>query len=99
MRSGRSFGRKHVGSKEKVREYDDVADEARKNAKVHFGRIFEICSQKGSELPDGESNGDPHKKWKGRSVFQGNRVHDEHHDHALFAELGSSPASMESGKI
>ena len=64
-------------------------------AKVHFGRIFEICSQKGSELPDG----DPNKKWKGRSVFQGNRVHDEHHDHALFAELGSSPASMESGKI
>ena len=80
---------------EKVREYD-VANEARKNnAKVHFGRIFEICSQKGSELPDG----DPNKKWKGRSVFQGNRVHDEHHDHALFAELGSSPASMESGKI
>ncbi|CAE7395909.1 cof, partial [Symbiodinium pilosum] len=70
---------------EKVREYDDVANEARKNnAKVHFGRIFEICSQKGSELPDG----DPNKKWKGRSVFQGNRVHDEHHDHALFAELG-----------
>ena len=59
---------------EKVREYDDVANEARKNnAKVHFGRIFEICSQKGSELPDG----DPNKKWKGRSVFQGNRVHDE----------------------
>ena len=81
---------------EKVREYDDVANEARKSkTKVHFGRIFEICSQKGSELPDG----DPNKKWKGRSVFQGNRVHDEHHDHALFAELGSSPASMESGKV
>ena len=51
---------------DKVREYDDVANEARKNnAKVHFGRIFEVGSQKGSELPDGG----PNKKWKGRSVF------------------------------
>ena len=37
---------------DKAREYDDVAAEARKNdAKVHFGRIFEIFSQKGSDLP------------------------------------------------
>ena len=51
---------------DKVREYDDVAAEARKNnAKVHFGRIFEICSQKRSELPDRG----PSKKWKGRSLF------------------------------
>ena len=36
----------------KVREYRDVAREAKaKEAKAHFGRIFEICSQKGSELP------------------------------------------------
>ena len=40
----------------KVREYDDVANEARKNnAKVHFGRIL-------------EEDGGPNKKWKGRSV-------------------------------
>ena len=33
----------------KVREYRDVAREAKaKEAKAHFGRIFEICSQKGS---------------------------------------------------
>ena len=38
----------------KVREYRDVAREAKaKEAKAHFGRIFEICSQKGSELPKG----------------------------------------------
>ena len=81
---------------EQVREFDDVSGEPSKNQKkVHFGRIFEMCTEKGSELPDG----DPNKKWKGRSVFQGNRMHDEYHDHALFAELGSSPASMESGKI
>ena len=58
----------------KVREYRDVAREAKaKEAKAHFGRIFEICSQKGSELPKGH----PEQKWKGRSVFQGNKVSDE----------------------
>ena len=36
---------------------------------------------------------------EGRSVFQGNRVSDEHNDHAIFSELGSSPASMEAAKI
>ena len=32
-------------------------------------------------------------------MFQGNQVRDENADHAIFAELGSSPASMEAGKI
>ena len=41
----------------------------------------------------------PDRKWKGRSVFQGNRVSDEHNDHALFSELGSSPASLEAAKV
>ena len=80
----------------KVRENRDVAREAKaKEAKAHFGRIFEICSQKGSELPKGH----PEQKWKGRSVFEGNKVSDEYSDHAIFAELGSSPASMEAAKI
>ena len=79
-----------------VREYDQVASEAqKKKLKVHFGRVFEICTLKGSELKEG----DPNRKYKGRSVFQGNKVLDENSDHALFAELGSSPASMEVGKI
>ena len=80
----------------RVREYRDVAREAKaKEAKAHTGRIFEICSQKGSELPKGR----PEQKWKGRSVFQGNKVSNEHNGHAIFAELGSSPASMEAAKI
>ena len=80
----------------KVKEYRDVAKQHQEDGtKAHFGRIFEICSQKGSELPDG----DPNKKWKGRSVFQGNRVADEYNDHTIFSELSSSPASMEAGKI
>ena len=32
-------------------------------------------------------------------MFQGNNVHDQDSDHALFAELGSSPASMEAAKL
>ena len=78
-----------------VREWEDVSREAIKNkTKVHVGKIFEICVEKGSELPQG----DPMRKFKGRTVFQGNNVKDEAADVALFAELGSSPANMEAGK-
>ena len=80
----------------KVREFEAVASEAKKSEqKVHFGNVFEIGSLKGAEL----KQGDPNRKYKGRSVFQGNKVLDENADHALFAEMSSSPASMEAGKI
>ena len=80
----------------KVREFESVASEAKKNnQKVHFGNVFEIGSLKGAEL----KQGDPNRNYKGRSVFQGNKVLDENADHALFAEMSSSPASMEAGKI
>ena len=37
---------------DKVREWDDVSSEAvRAKAKVHVGSIFELCVEKGSELP------------------------------------------------
>ena len=62
---------------------------------VHLDRIFEACYEKGSELPES----DPRRKFKGRLVFQGNNVQDENSDHALFNELGSSPASMEASKL
>ena len=71
-------------------------EEARKNGQtVHLGRIFEACYEKGSELPPD----DLRRKFKGRTVFQGNNVRDQDSDHALFAELGSSPASMEGAKL
>ena len=80
----------------KVRLLESVAAEAKKNnEKVHFGNVFEIGSLKGAELKQGDSN----RKYKGRSVFQGNKVLDENADHALFAEMSSSVASMEAGKI
>ena len=71
-----------------VREWDDVSREAIKNkTKNYVGKIFEICVEKGSELPQG----DPMRKFQGRTVFQGNNVN-EAADVALFAELGSLPA-------
>ena len=79
-----------------VREWEDVSREAKKkNKKVHVGKVFEICVEKGSELPIN----DPLLKFKGRTVFQGNNVKDESSEVALFSELGSSPAAMEAGKV
>ena len=47
---------------------------------------------------EANSHTDPLRKFKGRTVFQGNNVKDENNDTALFSELGSSPATMEAGK-
>jgi hypothetical protein len=80
----------------KVVEWGSVSKAARESGtKLHVGRIFAICVEKGSELPEGN----PNRKFKGRVVFQGNQVYDENWDAALFQELGSSPASLEAGKI
>ena len=78
-----------------VREWEQVALEARKSGKVaHVGRIFDICVEKGSELP----RGDPARKFKGRVVFQGNNVRDQSWEVAMFQDLSSCPATMEAGK-
>ena len=79
-----------------VREWSQIASKAKKEGKkVHIGKVFEICVEKGSELPEN----DPLRKFKGGTVFQGNNVRDENSDVALFAELSSSPATMEAGKV
>ena len=78
-----------------VREWNEVAEEARQaNKKIHVADIFEICVQKNAELPDD----DPRKKFKGRSVYRGNEGRDEFHDHAIYQEMSSQPASMQAGK-
>ena len=78
-----------------VREWQTVASEARATKHtVHVGRIFGICVEKGSELPEGN----PGRKYKGRVVFQGNNVKDENSDYAIFNELSSAPASMQAAK-
>ena len=72
-----------------------VSDAQKKGEKIHIGRIFEICSIKGDELPEGH----PQRKYKGRTCFQGNNVFDENSDYAIFSEMSSSPASMEAAKV
>ena len=60
-----------------VTEWGEVAGKAKKSGKkVHVGKVFEICVEKGSELPEGHKLG----KFKGRTVFQGNNVRDENAD-------------------
>ena len=78
-----------------VREWTDVAREAKQSqSKAHIGRIFAVCVEKNSELPDS----DPSRKFKGRVVFQGSNVKDENWDWAIFQELASCPATMEAAK-
>ena len=85
----------HVAIRGTVQEWNKVSSQAiQSKSKVHVGKVFEICVEKGSELQEG----DPLRKFKGRTVFQGNNVKDESADVALFSELGSSPANMEAGK-
>ena len=84
-----------VWEEDKVRPWAEVkAEAARRGETVHVGNIFELCHEKNWELPDGH----PLKKYKGRSVFQGNEVKDEEGNYAMFAELSSSPATMALGK-
>ena len=86
--------KKNAWKYETVSEWKTISEKAKKSGKkVHVGRVFEICVEKGSELPEG----DKLRKFKGRTVFQGNNVKDENADVALFSELGSSPATMEAG--
>jgi hypothetical protein len=78
-----------------VREASTVREAARASGRtIHFGRIVELCHEKGSELaPD-----DPERKMKGRSVLLGDHVKDQDFSWAEFCELGSSPPSMDAAK-
>ena len=87
--------RKGCWDEDKVREWRDVKAEAqRRGVKAHVGRIFDICVQKNSELPDD----DKRKKYKGRAVFGGDNVRDEVGNWAMFQDLGSCPATMEAAR-
>ena len=79
-----------------VREWSDVSRDAKSNnQKVHVGRIFPIVVEKNSELPQGH----PERKFKGRIVFGGDQVKDEHNQTAIFQELSTSPASLEASNM
>ncbi len=55
-----------------------------------MGRVHELCTEKGSERPEGSKD----KYFKGRALLLGNQVKDEAWNGAMFAELGSAPASL-----
>ncbi len=86
---------KGVWDEATVREWLDVAAEARRtNTEIHIGRVFGIMVVKNAELP----MGDERRKFKYRLVFSGDRVVNQHWEAAVFAALGSDPASMDAGK-
>ena len=81
---------------ENPREWDEVAKEARqRKIEVHVGMIFGFVVEKNTDLPEG----DPRRKIKGRVVFQGNNVKNQNWEKAVFADLGSTPSSMEAGRL
>ena len=84
-----------VWDEDKVREWSDVAREAHKgNYEFNFGYLFGICVEKNSELPPLH----PKRKFKGRVVFQGNRITNQNWEAAIFQDMGSCPATMEASK-
>ncbi len=72
---------KGVWNIKSVRSAREVRKEAiAKGTVAHFGRLAEMCFEKGSELPDGHKDG----KYKGRDVFLGDQVKDQNFDYAEF---------------
>ena len=90
---------KQVWRWETLVERSDVVAEAKKQPpgqqEVHFGFLFGIMVEKGSEFPPG----DKRRYFKYRVVFQGNNVKDQNWDVALFNEMSSQPATMEASRI
>ena len=86
---------KVVWDETNVREWSDVAKEAQDaGVEINFCYLFGICVEKNSELPLGH----PKRKFKGRVVFQGNRVTNQNWEAAIFQDLGSCPATMGASK-
>ena len=87
---------KQVWDEDHPREWEDVRRQAtRDGQEIHMGYLFGICVEKNSELD--KSN--PQRKYKGRVVFQGNRVVNQYYDAAIFQDLGSAPATLEAARI
>ena len=79
-----------------VRSWREVCEEPERNGEtVHIGEIYEICVEKGSELPPTHRD----RKFKGRAVFLGDRVRGQYGDAAMFQELSSAPAALEAAKF
>ena len=57
--------------------------------------IFGFVVEKNTDFP----LGDPRRKFTGRVVFQGSNVKNQNWENAVFSDLGSSPSSMEAGRL
>ena len=71
---GEKLEKKGAWDSDSVVEWSEISGKARSaGTKLHVGNVFEICVEEGSELDEGN----PLRKFKGRTVFQGNKVTDE----------------------
>ena len=78
----------------RVRNKSEVIEEARrKDVKVHFASLINICHLKNSELEK------KHQKYKERVVLRGDIVKDDSCSYAVFTEQGSSASKMTAAKI
>ena len=86
---------KHVWDETIVREWGEVATEARQaGAEANLGYLLGLCTEKNSEQPQGH----PSHKYKGRVVFQGSRVVSQNWQRAIFEDLGNAPATMDASR-
>ena len=84
-----------VWDETRVRSRREVIAEARRDGvTIHMARIFDLCVEKGHELPQGH----PERKFKGRAVLMGDQVKDQNFEAAYFQDLSSSPAAMEASR-
>lgn len=78
------------------KNYHQVMYEAKIAGKyIHIGKLFGLCVEKSSELPDD----DIRKKFKCRVAFQSNRVVDQNMDEAQFQDFGSALATVEASRL
>ena len=58
-----------------------------------FGTLFDLCVEKSSELEEAK------RRYKGRVVFGGHRIHDEFGLAAEFPEQGSGASMISASKL
>ena len=91
-------GGRRTWDESEVREYWDIQREAKQKldntgVHTHFGTLFDLCVEKASELEEAK------RRYKGRVVFGGHRIHDEFGLAAEFPEQGSGASMVSASKL